>query len=407
VNLSPERLEQLEQLGKRLGLPNIDPLLLHEALCHSSYANEQTDLANYGNERLEFLGDSVVGFVITEALFLRYPHLREGDLSKIKSIVVSKRILAERTESLGLSTYLLLGRGEERTGGRKRFSILGNLFESIVGAIYLSEGMEVAKEFVLDQLSDEVERASVGESLVDYKSTLQERVQQGYGVLPTYRLVGSVGPDHDKEFTVEVYIGGNLLSEGTGKSKKRAEKSAAANALLKLDEMEQNHQLPEGPESEETTAKSRARKRASVIPSKGRLLAIDPGEKRIGVALSDKARVISQPYTTIENTNATTVTKEIAKLVLEQQITAVIVGLPRGLDGRETASTSSARKLGDRLRKILGVPVVMWDERLSTAASERHLIDTGMRREERRERMDQYAAAWILEGYMEHLKQIS
>ncbi len=403
MEITPERLQELEYLAKRLGVPEIDPVLLQEALCHSSYANEQADQANYGNERLEFLGDSVVGFVITEGLYLRYPHLREGDLSKIKSIVVSKRILSERTEALELSKYLLLGRGEERTGGRKRFSILGNLFESVVGAIYLSDGMDAAKGFVLTQLTEEVERASVGESLIDYKSTLQERVQQAYGILPSYRLVNSMGPDHDKEFVVEVYMGDTLLSEGIGKSKKRAEKAAAANALAKLDEIEDERNELADPESETGEVKTRSR----VIPPEGRLMAIDPGQKRIGVAMSDESRLIAQPFTTIENTRVTDVTKEIAALVIENHIAVVVVGLPRGLDGRETPSTSAARKLGDRLRRFLNVPVVMWDERLSTAGSERHLIETGMRREERREKMDQYAAAWILEGYMEHLKQQS
>lgn len=233
--MAPERREQIQSLAVRLGCPSIDINLLNLALSHSSYANEDDICENYGNERLEFLGDAIVGFAITEYLYQEYPELREGQLSKIKSIVVSKRILAQRTTVLGLGEYLLLGKGEEQTGGRYRFSILGNLFESVVGAIHLSCGIEISKKFVLDQLIEDIEKAARGESIIDYKSKLQELVQREFSVLPSYRLISAIGPDHDKDFIIEVYIRDRCIGRGEGKSKKRAEKAAAADALEYLE----------------------------------------------------------------------------------------------------------------------------------------------------------------------------
>ncbi len=234
-SLDQNRIQAMQQLALRLGYPEIDPALFHLAFCHSSFANEQDDCENFGNERLEFLGDAIVGYAITEFLYTEHPELREGQLSKIKSIVVSKRILAQRTIALKLGIYLLLGKGEEQTGGRTRFSILGNLFESVVGAIHLSCGIESSKAFVLEQLGEEIEKAVRGESIVDYKSKLQELVQKEYGVLPSYRMISAEGPDHDKDFIVEVYVRDEKLGRGEGKSKKRAEKSAACDALNRLE----------------------------------------------------------------------------------------------------------------------------------------------------------------------------
>ncbi len=238
MRLDSQREQEMRELAQKLGFPDMDPSLLHLALCHSSYANEEEDCADFGNERLEFLGDAVVGFTVTELLYNGYPNLREGQLSKIKSIVVSKRILSQLTVELDIGENLLLGKGEEQTGGRNRFSILGNLFESIVGAIHLACGIEASKEFVRKQLTDEIEKAVRGESIIDYKSQLQEQVQKEFGVLPSYRLLSAVGPDHDKDFIVEVFIRDKRIGHGKGKSKKRAEKAAASDALstLALDE---------------------------------------------------------------------------------------------------------------------------------------------------------------------------
>ncbi|HPA45053.1 MAG TPA: ribonuclease III [bacterium] len=424
MDVTSERQTSLRELAQRLGVPNVDLGLLHEALCHSSFANENTDCSTYGNERLEFLGDSVVGLAVTEALYLGFPGMREGDLSKIKSIIVSKRILSERTEELGLGDYLLLGKGEEQTGGRSRFSILGNLFESVVGAIYLSEGIDIAKQFVLRQVGDELDRAAVGESIIDYKSDLQERTQKEFGVLPIYRLVHSTGPDHDREFVVQVLIGENVLSEGSGKSKKKAEKAAAQNALKRL-ESDQIRPVPEPFEvpvpvsmltplaetplptclAPTDLSKPRGAKPLTAIPREGRILAIDLGEKRIGVALSDQLRTIAQPLVTMKSNRASTLVKDVTELIREHEVSVVVVGLPRTLDGKERESAATARKLADRLQRSLSMPVILWDERLSTVGSERHLIESGVRRRDRRDVIDQCAAAWILEGYLEYLRQ--
>ena len=234
-SLSPDRIKELQVLAHRLGLEGISLQLFHEALCHSSHANEQEDCASYGNERLEFLGDAVIGLTVAEALFHRFPDEREGTLSKIKSVVVSKRILATRTVALDLGDHLLLGKGEEQTGGRTRHSILGNLFECIVGAIHISKGPDVSKRFILDQLDEELERAASGNSLIDYKSNLQERTQRDFGVLPIYRLLSAEGPDHDKVFAIEVFVNGRSVGKGVGKSKRQAEKDAAATALEALE----------------------------------------------------------------------------------------------------------------------------------------------------------------------------
>lgn len=236
--MDSEREQEMRELAQSLGYPDMDPFLLHLALCHSSYANEREDCESFGNERLEFLGDAIVGYTVTEMLYNHHPTLREGQLSKIKSIVVSKRILAQRTIELGLGKYLLLGKGEEQTGGRTRFSILGNLFESIVGAVHLSCGIEASKRFVLDQLEEEIEKAVRGESIVDYKSMLQEYVQKESGVLPAYRMVTAAGPDHDKDFMVDVFVRDKRVGRGEGKSKKRAEKAAAADALAYIESLE-------------------------------------------------------------------------------------------------------------------------------------------------------------------------
>jgi ribonuclease III len=234
MRLDSQREEEMRELAQKLGFPDMDPSLLHLALCHSSYANEEEDCEDFGNERLEFLGDAVVGFAVTELLYNEYPDLREGQLSKIKSIVVSKRLLSELTVELDIGENLLLGKGEEQTGGRNRFSILGNLFESIVGAIHLACGIEASKKFVNDQLNDEIEKAVRGESIIDHKSQLQERIQKDFGVLPSYRLLSAVGPDHDKDFVVEVFVRDKCIGHGQGKSKKRAEKSAASDAMAYL-----------------------------------------------------------------------------------------------------------------------------------------------------------------------------
>jgi ribonuclease-3 len=189
------------------------------------------------NESLEFLGDAVLGFVVADVLFREFPAFNEGQKSKIKASLVSTTTLARLAERLGLGEHLLLGRGEEKTGGRRKQALLADTYEALIAAIYLDGGVEKARRFVLRELGpliDDVRRQ--GSAGGDYKSALQELLQAGDGRLPEYRLAGTVGPDHRKQFQVEVVVRGETLASGTGPSKKEAEQDAARLALDALNQ---------------------------------------------------------------------------------------------------------------------------------------------------------------------------
>jgi ribonuclease III len=238
MTLDPPRKAELVQLARGLGIDFVDLDVLHQALLHSSYINE-CDMPHFeGNERLEFLGDAVLGLIVTEELFRRYQDKREGDLSKIKSVVVSRRVLAEKARQLQLGNSIRLGRGEELTGGRNRRSILANTFESLIGAIFISGGTHFAREFILRHLNRDIEQAVTGESFTDHKSELQEVAQRFWGKLPVYRVIGIEGPDHDKIYRVEVQLNDSVLGVGQGKSKKSAQQAAACQALEKMNGQE-------------------------------------------------------------------------------------------------------------------------------------------------------------------------
>ena len=229
--------EKFAKLEREIGVSfENTPLLVH-ALSHSSYIYERDLPYSDGNERLEFLGDSVLGLVMAEYVYGLYPNSDEGILSKIKSVVVSKKILARTALRLGLGEFIYLGRGEELTGGRQRRSLLANVMESLIGAVYLDQGFESAKEFVLRNLAHEVEPAAMGKSIRDNKSELQELAQRRSGQVPRYRVTHTDGPDHDRVFEIEVYLEDNCCGVGTGKSKKSAEQKAAAAALRRLKEL--------------------------------------------------------------------------------------------------------------------------------------------------------------------------
>ena len=208
------------------------------SMTHSSYLNEQGLESWEGNERLEFLGDAVIGLVVTESLYLTYPEKREGTLSKIKSVVVSRKVLGKRAAEIGLAGPMKLGIGESKTGGQRRSSILAAVFESFVGAVYIDKGFVFAKEFILNHLQPIIEELGEGDSAQDDKSRLQEWAQRLVGVIPRYRVTGSEGPDHNKWFTVEVSLKGHPLGHGEGSSKKTAEKNAALVALARVEEMD-------------------------------------------------------------------------------------------------------------------------------------------------------------------------
>ncbi|MDY2862169.1 MAG: ribonuclease III [Oscillospiraceae bacterium] len=201
-----------------------DKELLRTALTHSSYANEKKGKIRF-NERLEFLGDAVLQLITSEKLFKENPNMPEGKMSKQRAALVCEDALAGYAHEINLGDYLNLGKGEETTGGRKRPSILSDAFEAVIGAIFLDGGMEPAKKFVLHF----VDAAHL--SLQDYKTLLQEIIQQNPGEKLSYVVTDESGPDHDKQFTMEVHLNSNVIGKGTGKSKKHAEQAAAKEAL--------------------------------------------------------------------------------------------------------------------------------------------------------------------------------
>lgn len=203
--------------------------LLETALTHTSYANEvyQDGLRSY--ERLEFLGDSILGFTAADYLFSAFPGLHEGELTKLRAELVCEASLAETAKKLGLGDHLRLGKGEESGGGRRRVSIIADVVEAVIAAIYLDGGLSAAKRFIYDHvLVDVKERVKLN---ADYKTMLQELVQQKKNQQLSYELLGESGPDHDKLFTVRVLLNGSPIGTGEGTSKKRAEQAAAQKAL--------------------------------------------------------------------------------------------------------------------------------------------------------------------------------
>lgn len=217
----------MEQLQNNLGYQFKNPVLLSRALTHSSYANER-HVDTGDNERLEFLGDSVLGFITAEYLFANHRDFPEGELTKLRAYAVCEKSLFAYAEEIGLGNYLKLGKGEERTGGRTRPSVLSDAFEAVIAAIYLDGGMDEAKKFVLRFVVPYVEAKP---TFKDYKTMLQEVVQKNQGETLEYVLVSETGPDHDKCFTVEVHLNSNVLGRGVGGSKKKAEQNAAKEAL--------------------------------------------------------------------------------------------------------------------------------------------------------------------------------
>ena len=224
----------MRDLEKKLNYTFRNQALLEEALNHSSYANEHRAGGLRSNERLEFLGDSVLGFVTAEFLFCQHPDLPEGDLTRIRAALVCEQSLYEVAQKLGLGQYLKLGRGEEQGGGRRRPSLLADATESVFAAVYLDGGMEAASELIHRVLLDKGREEAVEERRRDFKTELQELVQRKSGSTLGYRLVGSTGPDHAKVFEAAVLLNGEVFSTGMGHSKKEAEQAAAGAALEKL-----------------------------------------------------------------------------------------------------------------------------------------------------------------------------
>jgi ribonuclease-3 len=227
--------DEFDELQRSIDYRFRDRGLLEHAMTHTSRANEDLSGGVMDNESLEFLGDAVLGFVIADLLFREFPSFNEGQKSKIKAALVSTGTLARQAERLQLGDHLLLGRGEEKTGGRRKQALLADGYEALIAAIYLDGGVEQARAFITREfaplIADVHER---GVSAQDHKSALQEYLQAQDRPLPVYRLSGTMGPDHRKQFRVEVVVGGTAIGEGIGPSKKEAEQEAARAALREL-----------------------------------------------------------------------------------------------------------------------------------------------------------------------------
>jgi len=226
--------EKIRGLEKRLGYSFKDQKLLLQALTHKSYANEYRSESAGHNERLEFLGDTVLDFLVSDILMKLCPESPEGELSKLRAVIVSEPNLSEVARALDFGGYLLLGRGEEQTGGREKSSLLANAVEAVIAALYIDGGMEEAYRFIRENFESEI-KALVANGLThDYKTDLQEQCQSRFNELPKYSVIGESGPDHQKMFEVEIHAGGLALGKGSGKSKKEAEQMAAREALERL-----------------------------------------------------------------------------------------------------------------------------------------------------------------------------
>ena len=222
----------ISDLESAIGYRFRDIQLLRSAVTHSSYANERWHNSLMSNERLEFLGDSVLGMLVADYLYRNFPDRPEGELTRMRADMVCEQTLAVVANRLGLGKHLLLGKGEEQGGGRSRNSILADAVESVIAACYLDGGMEAAVNFVEKFILVNVPTRKMHN--VDYKTALQELVQQKKNQTIAYRLAGESGPDHDKKFEVELSLNGTVVGVGSGSSKKRAEQDAARMALEKL-----------------------------------------------------------------------------------------------------------------------------------------------------------------------------
>ncbi len=208
--------------------------LLEQAFVHRSYLNENPLFDRPSNERLEFLGDALLSFIVAEKLYEEFPDLPEGTLTEMRASLVCRETLAEVASSLKLGDRLLLGHGEELNGGRSKASNLANAMEALIGALYLEQGLDTTRRFVLEHLRPHLERTKAGQMVPNYKALLQEFVQGQGRPTPVYRLVESSGPDHDRQFVAEILVEGEALGTGEGKSRKAAENRAARAAWARL-----------------------------------------------------------------------------------------------------------------------------------------------------------------------------
>jgi ribonuclease-3 len=227
-------LADLDALQKKLGVVFGDREFLEQAMVHSSYINENPDFTSVSNERLEFLGDAILDFIVAEKLYQALPALAEGEMTRLRSVLVRRDTLARVAKAISLGDYLYLGKGEEAGGGRQKSTNLAGALEALLAAVFLDRGINATRELVLRLLGEELEAAMGLAEGTDYKSQLQELVQSRYRATPSYRLLRESGPDHARQFTVEVMIDDKVLGQGAGRSKKMAETEAARQALQRL-----------------------------------------------------------------------------------------------------------------------------------------------------------------------------
>jgi len=238
------RVTNLTDLEKRISYQFQTPNLLERALTHRSYANERPEENIRHNEALEFLGDSVLGFIVSLWIFELFPNLDEGKLSKIKAYLVSARTLARRAEALGLGQFLRLNRGEEKTGGRSKNALLADAYEAIIAAIFLDGGLVVANNFIRRELYHDLKKLNLADlSATDYKSALQEYLQALNLPGPEYVVVDTFGPEHERIFQIELRIGQECVATGKGPAIKVAHQEAAREALTKLKLINNNSPL--------------------------------------------------------------------------------------------------------------------------------------------------------------------
>lgn len=234
VTVTKEEKKRLLQFEKRIGASFRKISLLQRALTHKSFANEQKLPPEEQNERLEFLGDAVLELAVSELLMKRYPEFSEGDLSKMRAAVVNEKQLAGLARNFQLGEYLYLGRGEEQTSGREKNSLLADAYEAVLGALYLDRGFQKTAAVIQRHYDPLLKETPPHGFYEDYKTELQERCQDLFRVIPRYRLVAERGPDHDKTFDIEIFVGGDVMGRGVGRSKKEAEQEAAKEALERL-----------------------------------------------------------------------------------------------------------------------------------------------------------------------------
>lgn len=234
VPLDKSRLGELKRFTKQLRVPLGDGNILNEALTHKSYTHERKMDPGFNNEKLEFLGDSVLGLIVSQHVYESYPGVTEGGLSKVKSVVVSAEVLGEKAQDIHLGDFMLLGKGEEKTGGRFRHALLADALEAVIGAVYLVGGLEAARKLVLGFLREDVDKVFSGRLEKDHKTLLQEYFQKTQKTAPRYEVIRQWGPDHNRSFEAACVVHGKILASGVGKNKKEAEQAAAQETILKL-----------------------------------------------------------------------------------------------------------------------------------------------------------------------------